>query len=132
MTIAPSCWQSLFVPPADMHLLNVPDILEATMKKQTRKNIKTIWLLTATVGVYCATSSLPPQFLVQIRTAGVTVLEGGVLGGDVVLQVEILDNPSLSGVFSVHTVGDSLQLAHSGTQLSDFQPPELRAVNRCH
>lgn len=62
------------------------------------------------------------------------MLEGRALGGDVVLQVGIPENPlHLSEVCIVPTGGDpSPELGHIGIQLSDFQPLELRDVNICH
>lgn len=59
-------------------------------------------------------------------TAGMTALESKVLGGDVVLQVGIPENP----ILSVQTGGDpSPEVDHTGTELSDFQPQELRDKN---
>lgn len=59
-----------------------------------------------------------------------TVREGKVLGRDVVLQVGIPENPHhLSRVCSVQTGEPSPEVDHTGTGLSDFQPPELRDKN---
>lgn len=63
-------------------------------------------------------------------TADMTVLEDKVLGGDVVLQVRIPENPHhLSRVCSVQTGDPSPEVDHTGTGLIDFQPPELRDKN---
>lgn len=124
--VTSSCWQSLcyffiqqihiYCFPCTKYSTNHNEKLTRDIHKQSYKHF-----VIAGVRVYCTHFS---NIIVM------TVREGKVLGRDVVLQVGIPENPHhLSRVCSVQTGEPSPEVDHTGTGLSDFQPPELRDKN---